>query len=126
MMLYFVVFKNKKDIDYKLFSNTIFDNENEAKDFGKKIGGDILRNKKTILYHMILKKGNLEHQEKIKKILSLTQENLNAEEKINQAKNIYIESGAKDGAREMINFYSNSAEEKIKLLEQIYKVQKNH
>jgi len=36
MMLYFVVFKNKKDIDYKLFSNTIFDNENEAKDFGKK------------------------------------------------------------------------------------------
>ena len=65
---------------------------------------------------MILKKGNLEHQEKIKKILNLTQENLNAKEKINQAKNIYIESGAKDGAREMINFYSNSAEEKIKLL----------
>ena len=92
------------------------DSFGNPKDFGKKIGGDILRNKKTILYHMILKKGNLEHQEKIKKILSLTQENLNAEEKINQAKNIYIESGAKDGAREMINFYSNSAEEKIKLL----------
>ncbi len=92
------------------------DSFGNPKDFGKKIGGDILRNKKTILYHMILKKGNLEHQEKIKKILSLTQQNLNAEEKINQAKNIYIESGAKDGAREMINFYSNSAEEKIKLL----------
>ncbi len=92
------------------------DSFGNPKDFGKKIGGDILRNKKTILYHMILKKGNLEHQEKIKKILSLNQQNLNAEEKINQAKNIYIESGAKDGAREMINFYSNSAEEKIKLL----------
>ena len=33
------------------------DSFGNPKDFGKKIGGDILRNKKTILYHMILKKG---------------------------------------------------------------------
>ena len=92
------------------------DSFGNPKDFGKKIGGDILRNKKTILYHMILKKGNLEHQKKIKKILSSAQENLKTEEKINQAKNIYIESGAKGATREMINFYSKSAERKIKLL----------
>jgi len=36
MMLYFIVFKHKKDKDYKLFTNTIFDKENEAEDFGKK------------------------------------------------------------------------------------------
>ena len=36
MMLYFVVFKNKKDNDYKLFSNTVFDKEKEADEFGKK------------------------------------------------------------------------------------------
>ena len=36
MMLYFVVFKNKKDNDYKLFSNMLFDKENEAEEFGKK------------------------------------------------------------------------------------------
>ena len=36
MHLYFVVFKNKKDNDYKLFSNTIFDKEKEADEFGKK------------------------------------------------------------------------------------------
>ena len=92
------------------------DSFGNPKDFGKKIGGDILRNKKTILYHLILKKGNLEHQKKIKKILSSAQENLKTEEKINQAKNIYIESGAKGATREMINFYSKSAERKIKLL----------
>ena len=34
--LYFVVFKNKKDNDYKLFSNTVFDKEKEADEFGKK------------------------------------------------------------------------------------------
>ena len=36
MHLYFVVFKNKKDKDYKLFTNTLFDREEEAEDFGKK------------------------------------------------------------------------------------------
>ena len=36
MYLYFVVFKNKKDKEYKLFSNMLFDKEDEAKEFGKK------------------------------------------------------------------------------------------
>ena len=35
MNLYFVVFKSKKDEDYKLFSNTIFDDEKKADHFGK-------------------------------------------------------------------------------------------
>ena len=36
MHLYFVVFKNKEDKDYKLFTNTVFDKEKEADEFGKK------------------------------------------------------------------------------------------
>jgi len=36
MHLYFIVFKNKKDNDYKLFSNNVFDKEKEADEFGKK------------------------------------------------------------------------------------------
>jgi len=35
-MLYFVVFKNKKDKNYELFTNTIFDKEDEANEFGRK------------------------------------------------------------------------------------------
>ena len=35
MMLYFVVFKNKKDKEYKLFSNVLFDKEKDAEHFGK-------------------------------------------------------------------------------------------
>ena len=92
------------------------DSFGNSEDFGKRIGGDIIRNKKTILYHMILKRGDLENRNKIKKILSLAGEKLNPKEKINQANKIYIESGAKDATREMINFYSKSAEGKIKLL----------
>ena len=36
MHLYFIVFKNKKEDDYKLFTNTIFDKEKDADDFGRK------------------------------------------------------------------------------------------
>ncbi len=35
MHLYFVVFKDKKKEDYKLFSNNLFDEENKAEHFGK-------------------------------------------------------------------------------------------
>ena len=35
-MIYFIVFKNKKDKDYELFTNTIFDKEDEANEFGRK------------------------------------------------------------------------------------------
>ena len=36
MHLYFIVFKNKKDKEYKLFTNIIFDKEKDAEEFGKK------------------------------------------------------------------------------------------
>jgi len=36
MHLYFIVFKNKKENDYKLFTNTIFDREKDANEFGRK------------------------------------------------------------------------------------------
>ena len=36
MILYFVVFKNKKDNDYRLFSNEVFSLEKNAEEFGKK------------------------------------------------------------------------------------------
>ena len=35
-MLYFVLYKNKKEKDYKMFTNIIFNKEKEANEFGKK------------------------------------------------------------------------------------------
>ena len=35
-MLYFVLFKNKKEEDYKMFTNEIFSREKDAEEFGKK------------------------------------------------------------------------------------------
>ena len=36
MTLYFVIFKNKKDKEFKMFTNLIFDKENDAEEFAKK------------------------------------------------------------------------------------------
>jgi|TARA_B100001093_G_scaffold25243_1_gene22255 hypothetical protein len=35
-MIYFIIYKNKKDKDFKMFTNVIFDKENEAEEFGRK------------------------------------------------------------------------------------------
>ena len=35
-MLYFIIYKNKKEKDYETFTNVIFDNEKEANEYGKK------------------------------------------------------------------------------------------
>jgi hypothetical protein len=34
--LYFVLYKNKKDNDYKMFTNVLFNNEKTAEEFGRK------------------------------------------------------------------------------------------
>ena len=36
MMLYFVIYKNKKDKEFKMFTNVLFNEEKEADEFGKK------------------------------------------------------------------------------------------
>jgi len=36
MILYFVLFKNKKDKEFRMFTNLIFDKENDAEEFAKK------------------------------------------------------------------------------------------
>ena len=36
MMLYFVIYKQKKEKKYRMFTNVVFDKEKEADEFGKK------------------------------------------------------------------------------------------
>ena len=36
MMLYFILYKNKKDKKFKMFTNVLFNKEKEADEFGKK------------------------------------------------------------------------------------------
>ena len=76
--------------------------------FGKKIGGDILENKKTILYHLALKNADLKQYGLLKSLI-MGGCSLNDEDKIIKTKNLYEETGAKEATRQLIFYHSDLA-----------------
>ena len=90
------------------------DTYGDTKTFGKRIGGDIIQNKKTFLYLKtleLLEKSNKQEDHKILQLhyraneqkLSLEKE----ESKIELIKKLFSESGAKEALRKEIKHYSN-------------------
>lgn len=79
--------------------------------FGKKIGGDIVNNKKTWLLVQAFKKVPSTERERLDSLLSLTEEQ--AAQKIEGMRNLYIEYGIKDDAELAIREYYTSAAESL-------------
>ncbi len=77
--------------------------------FGKKIGGDILANKKTYLLITALEKASDSNKILLEKWLKAA--NFNAEEKINSVTGIYNKLGIKKLVEEKIEFYFSRAAE---------------
>ncbi|MFL2588047.1 MAG: polyprenyl synthetase family protein [Flavobacteriaceae bacterium] len=84
--------------------------------FGKKIGGDILENKKTILYHLALKNADLKQYDLLKSLL-MGDCSLNDEDKIIKTKNLYQETGAKEATRQLIFYHSDLAISKLEKID---------
>ena len=91
------------------------DSFGESKDFGKKIGGDILEKKKTLLY--ILSKENLEGKDKDLFLDTFNSSNLGEDEKIENIKQFYILSGSKKALEDYIKKFYDIAIELINDLE---------
>lgn len=88
--------------------------------FGKKIGGDILENKKTILYHLALKKADPKQVDLLKLLLSGVQY-LSDDEKISSVKHLFKATGAKEATKKLIRHHSDLAEielEKLSITEE--------
>ena len=81
--------------------------------FGKKIGGDILENKKTYLY---LKAIDFLSEDKKNQLLGLYTNNNSSEEKIKTTKALFEESGSVDYTVKEIKKYTNSAFEILESL----------
>jgi len=82
--------------------------------FGKKIGGDILANKKTFLLIKALENASPELRNELMDWMK--KEDVIPEEKIKAVTNIYVKSGAKELAEAKIEFYFQRA---MKLLEEL-------
>ena len=81
--------------------------------FGKKIGGDILENKKTYLY---LKAIEFLSEDKKKQLLGLYANNNISQDKIKKTKALFKESGSVDHTIKEIKKYTNSAFEILESL----------
>jgi|TARA_B100000427_G_scaffold152452_1_gene127043 geranylgeranyl diphosphate synthase type II len=79
----------------------------DSKDFGKKIGGDILEKKKTLLY--ILSIENLEDKDNELFIDIFYSSEIDEEDKIEKIKSFYISSGSKKTLEDYIEKYYHIA-----------------
>jgi geranylgeranyl diphosphate synthase type II len=86
----------------------------DKKTFGKEIGGDILENKKTILYHISMMNSNSEQKTKLLSLYS--DKKLESSKKINLVKNIFNESKVKEHTTQIVAQYTQKS---ISALERI-------
>ena len=84
----------------------------ENKKFGKKNGGDIIENKKTLMYIFAL--NNSDNYQKSKLIKFFTEKPLKSELKIKSVKEIFLKTGADKDIKKEIKYYEKKAMEGIK------------
>lgn len=79
--------------------------------FGKQVGGDIIENKKTILYLKALEFASTNVRKELETLFSQKPEN--PEAKIEKTKEIFLESGAVDFLKKEIENYTQTAFESL-------------
>ena len=79
----------------------------DPKTFGKQVGGDIIENKKTILYLSALQLGSAEEQKEILDLYSIQPQDV--AEKIKTVKTVFISSGAAKHTKTEIGNYTEKA-----------------
>jgi geranylgeranyl diphosphate synthase type II len=85
----------------------------DPKDFGKQVGGDILENKKTILYHEVMKSGNTKEKEALIQWYDTTVKN---NQKVIAVKDIFKSSGASIASQKLVTSYTEDAFKKLENL----------
>lgn len=75
--------------------------------FGKQVGGDIIENKKTYLYLKTIENSNSEDQHQLRSLFEISPSN--TAEKIETVKQMYLDSGAAQSTKEIIEKYTQDA-----------------
>lgn len=83
--------------------------------FGKQVGGDIIENKKTILYLKTLEMGTLQQRQELLHLSTINPDN--PVDKIATVADLYRESGAEEATKQEIEKYTKKAQEVLKTLD---------
>ena len=81
--------------------------------FGKKIGGDIIENKKTILFHHAMSSGSINEKKELLKWYDKRTGNALGNEKIDAVKSIFDKLNAGEACMKLVNDYTKRAFKKL-------------
>jgi len=80
----------------------------DPKNFGKQLGGDIIENKKTILYHKVLLLGSSDQIIQLQNLFE-TNKKISKEDKISAVKGLFKETGAAKACQKLLRYYTKEA-----------------
>ena len=105
----------QKIYDFGIFLGMAFQIQDDYLDafgnpetFGKQIGGDIIENKKTILYHKALMMGSDDQKVQLKQWFK-TSEAFSTEDKISEVKDLFLATGAAEASQKLMQNYTQKA-----------------
>ncbi|WP_273273048.1 polyprenyl synthetase family protein [Maribacter polysiphoniae] len=87
----------------------------DPESFGKQVGGDIIENKKTILYLSALQLGNAGEQKEILDLYSIQPQDVS--DKVNSVKGIFLSTGAAKHTKSEIQNYTQKAFEVLDIID---------
>ena len=85
----------------------------DANSFGKQIGGDIVENKKTILFHQSMDKGSREEQKELQSWFSTKTQKKFTDKKVKEVKKLFEMTGAKESSLNLVEMYTKQAFKKL-------------
>lgn len=88
-----------------------------SESFGKQLSGDIIENKKTILYHQAMENGSSEEKTTLRNWFSTEVKEKNVSKKINAVKSLFDKTGASDASKALVIKYTQAAFEKLDILD---------
>ena len=85
--------------------------------FGKQLSGDIIENKKTILYHQAMENGSSKEKTTLRNWFSTEVKEKDVSKKINAVKSLFDKTGASDASKALVIKYTQAAFEKLDILD---------
>ena len=85
--------------------------------FGKQLSGDIIENKKTILYHQAMENGSSKEKTTLRNWFSTEVKDKDVSKKINAVKSLFDKTGASDASKALVIKYTKAAFEKLDILD---------
>lgn len=81
----------------------------DSETFGKQLGGDIIENKKTILYHKALSMASFKQKNQLRECFQANKKFNNQADKVLIVKKLFKETGAAEASQKLMQYYTKEA-----------------